>query len=701
MSTSRSTSFDFQLSQKYTVTMSVLIETVLGRLGSRFSLSFHPCRKQLWTSPLGRLYDRPIRLEISMVAGDKRLMWPFSSGEQMDVCEQQMTMTSVGFRCISVSLGVELLIRFVAPFYPQDEKLSVAPFFYIDLVCKPMSGATERTAGEIKVALLGSEDDVVARDGSGVTLQGAYRLTPDVSSEEADEFSRGDFGGTIALAPIRGKLTLKESTFSIPYSVDEGATTRATFALAAHCDEPVLEVEGTPHRFRYLRWFPSLADVTAFAKDGEASIAQRSDFFDELFLRSSLGQSAKNLIAHSFQSHLSATWWTEPATGDGAEWFGFWDSRAFHNAAEAEYASSLLYLNLWPDLLEKQLNQRASLEKESGVLPVNCGRFLSVQSSDARPAGVEESCDFLLMLFAHWRWWNRFEPIERNASLIRRLGGFLLHSDPARPGRSSVQTRLVLKTLCALEAVAVMAEELDDGDLSDSCRDAVRAMRTQFEEHAWARDHFIVRLGGSESGEREHYSICTPDGLLHHLMCDSFPELDYGRFRQDILSSASNTLSRYGSAAAAAEPERFSILDNVWRDVVAAYLGIDFSRMTERYRDFCVSANASEPGGRRVDPPSSPNLLSDARGASTMGLLQALLGLKLDRVERSITISPLSIPAEAPILPLADWERGLVPRASVGCEGNQMRVDVSERDLVDAAGDLAIDPHPELRWGGS
>jgi hypothetical protein len=226
-------------------------------------------------------------------------------------------------------------------------------------------------------------------------------------------------------------------------------------------------------------------------------------------------------------------------------------------------------------------------------------------------------------------------------------------------------------------------------------------MRTELEERAWLGDHFSVRLGGSKSDEGEHYSIRTPDGLLHHLMCDSFPELDYGHFRQDILSSASNTLSPYGCSTTDAEPERFSILNNVWRDIVAAYLGIDFSRMTERYWDFQVFANVSEPGGRRVYSPDSPNLFCDPRGASAMGLLQALVGLKLDRVERLLSISPLSIPAEAPILPLADWERRRVPRASVGCEGGQVRVDLSERELVDAAGELAIDPHLELRWGGS
>ena len=78
-----------------------------------------------------------------------------------------------------------------------------------------------------------------------------------------------------------------------------------------------------------------------------------------------------------------------------------------------------------------------------------------------------------------------------------------------------------------------------------------------------------------------------------------------------------------------------------------------------------------------------------------------MVGLKLDRVEGRVFISPLSVPAEAPILPLANWEECRVPWISARCEGTQVTADVQERELVDAAGEFAIDPHPEVRWGGS
>ncbi|UCD58497.1 MAG: hypothetical protein JSV16_05125, partial [Candidatus Hydrogenedentota bacterium] len=538
-------------------------------------------------------------------------------------------MTSLSFRCVSASLGVEIFIKLIAPFYPTDEKLSIAPFFYIDLVCKPAPKAEERIAGDIMAALLAPEDAAITREGSGVVLRRTYRMTPDVPCEEADEFSRGDFAGAITLVPIRGKMTLRENTFSIPYSVDEGTETRATFVLAAHCDEPILRANGTPHRFRYLRWFPNLAEVAAYARDEEAEIVERVNFFDELFLRCSTGHCEKNLIAYSFQSHLSTTWWTEPASG-GPDWFGSWDSQALHNSMESEYASSLLYLNLWPDLLERQLDQRASFEKETGYLPATCGRFLSLQSSGQRAAGVEEACDYLLMMFAHWRWWNRFEPIKRQFPLIRRLGNLLLCSEPVQPehphGRAHTEPCLMLKTLCALEALAIMADELEDGDLSESCSRSVKALRTKLEERARPGDHFNVGSGnggqdaaenrrGPTADEDDRYSIHTLKGLLHHLMCDSFPELDYGLLRQDTLSSATHTLSDYGCASAGAGRDKFSISQNIWRDITAAYLGINFALMAERYWSFQVLANVNGCGGCYVDSHDSRNLACDPRGA--------------------------------------------------------------------------------------
>jgi len=684
--------FDFLPVQKYTVVMSASMETILGNLGSRFCLNFRPDKRQLLASPLGTLYDMPLRLEISILADDARFVWPFSPGEPMGSWEQSLTMTGVGFRCESSRLGVELFINFTAPFYPQDEKLSTSPFFYLDLACRPMSRAKKRVPGEIKVGMFAGNDETLERENAYVVLRTDYRLAPGIPPEDADEFSRGVFEGAIALAAVRGKMSLKETAFSVPYSIERGAWTRARFVLAAHCDEPVLDVDGAPHRFRYLRWFPRLVDVIAFARDEETQINERVGFFDDLFLGCSLGHFEKNFIAVSFQSHLAATWWTEPVFGEGPDRFGSWDGEAFHDTMKCEHASSLLYLNLWPDLLEKQLDQRASRDKNSGYLPSSCGRFLSVKSLPARVADVEDTCDYLLMMFAHWRWWNRFETVERNASLIRRLADFVLRSGPEGTGTDKLdkaaQTDRALRTLCGLEAAAAMAGELGDGDLSDSCARRVREIGEALTEEL------------SPGQDRDHH-LGGGGALLHLLMSDSFPELDYGNIAGHILSSGKDRPTGRMLQHAGNESYESPVSENLWLDLVAAYLGIDFIRKAQRYWASRIFADAAGDGGDNADSRRCVNLAGDPQGACAIGLLQAAIGLKLDRVEGNIVISPLSIPSKIPLLPLADWEERRAPWANVKCEGGRIAADVEGRDLIEAAGEFAVDPHRELKWGGS
>ncbi|MBI5116228.1 hypothetical protein HZA56_07110 [Candidatus Poribacteria bacterium] len=688
------------------------METILGRLGSRFTLDFRPRERQVWASPLGRIFDRPLRLAILLQAGDRQFAWPFSPGEPPGLFEQEMTMTSLTFKCASEAVGIELLIKFTAPFYPQNERVSSAPFFYLDIACRPITPAQRSIAGEVKVALFAGDDEAITREDAGIVVRGMYRMSAEAPLEDADEFSRGEFAGSTALVPIRGKMALKENTFSIPYSVEKGTETRATFILAAHSAETVLKVNEALHRFRYLRWFPNLSAVAEFARRDERDNREMSLLFDNLFLRCSFGQSEKSLLAYSFQSHLATTWWTEPASGADSDWFGCWDKRGYHNTLESESVYGLLYLNLWPELLEKQLSQRALLEKITGVFPPHCGRFLSVRPAREQAAGVEQTSDFLLALFSHWRWWNRIELIHANASLIRRLANVVLRSDAAQVEHARARTSLVLKTLCALDATALMAEDFNDGDFSESCARTVRTMKAVFRERAWLEDHFSLSLtretdplveqaSGKDQVEWAEYCITTPIGLLHHLMCDYFPDLDPKLFVQDILSSAAKTLSDHGCVSAAEKPNKLSISLNICRDIAAAYFGLDFIRMAQRYWSLQTAANSSEAGSGYVDSPDFRRNLPDPRGAVAIGLCQALLGLKLDRIEGGLFVSPLSVPAEGPILPLADWQNRRTPWVSVKCEGSHMTAQVDARDLVENVGEFAIDPHPELKWGGA
>ncbi len=625
---------------------------ILSRLGSRFSLRFEPQGKYLYASPLGRGFDRPLRLEISAVTDSTRLVWPFSAGEQFDACTCRRTLSGMEFTLVSFRLGFELQVTFTAPFYPHDEKTSCAPLFYLDVVGRRTTQS--KSAVDIKVALFAREDETVTRDGTAVLLHGDYQLV-NGSDDIVDEFSRRRFSALLGLAPLSGRLTLRETTFTFTCRDDEPAC--ASFVLAAHCSEPVLLVDGRPQQFSYLRYFASLNDVAAFARSEESRIRSKIAFLDSVVGRSSLSVSEKDSLAEAIHSLLSNTWWT--CNGDD-EWFGCWNEEAVWNSIAAEYRASLFYLNFWPELLERQIEQRAASARENNCFPSSCGRLLHVNSAGGPVANEETICEHLLLLFSYWRWWNAFHVIEEYFPTWRNLALLLVEFwQLGRDSRTNDHKELPpLKLLCALHAAAMMADEVGDEELSRLLADMQRQVAQSPEIKS------ETRVGA----------------LLHHLMCDHLPEIDHVEVRRNLLGSQSG-LGENGHPA-----DSGGFLDAL----TAAYFGIRFS-------DSLLPRKAAIPPASH---PVNSALADTERNWAAFGIIQALLGLKFDRVEQTFSISPLSVPAHLPLIPFADWQNMHVPRVDVWCEGNQVKADVSKGGLVEHKLNFAVEPHRELKWRG-
>ena len=102
-------------------------ETVLGRLGSRFTLDFLPQENRILYSAMGKYFDEPLPLQMTFTRGPHQRALPFTTGEGLEMVEQVLTPTSVTFRCHSRELGVAVELSFLAPFYPQDVETSCLP----------------------------------------------------------------------------------------------------------------------------------------------------------------------------------------------------------------------------------------------------------------------------------------------------------------------------------------------------------------------------------------------------------------------------------------------------------------------------------------------------------------------------------------------------------------------------------------------
>ena len=113
--------------------MQDVYEIVLGRLGSRLSFNPRPNEKELYFSPMGRFADRREDFALGLISQGKTRCLPLTKDYPIfENIEQKIEMTTLKYLCQSYDFPAEAEFTITAPFYPQDEKISSAPFFYVD-----------------------------------------------------------------------------------------------------------------------------------------------------------------------------------------------------------------------------------------------------------------------------------------------------------------------------------------------------------------------------------------------------------------------------------------------------------------------------------------------------------------------------------------------------------------------------------------
>ena len=703
----------------------IVTESILAPLGSRFSLNFRPQRRDVRISALGRFLDYvgEIVIGVRLSTGESRVLPLTKEGEVFEYVEQELTANSVCFRARSAELGCLLEVTFTSPFYPQDAKLSTAPFFYVDITVEPIRDMVHwqpvpegiRRAGEVFLALKrpgmslwfeGESANWTARlslkeDNLGVdpTFQPPKGGEPAVKATERIEVLRGQFDAAGPYAVSRFDLDQEEFYASLVW--------------AAYVGEPVLEDQGAPTRFRYTEWFGSAAAVCAFARAEETGIRRRSALFDRLLIDSSLGKTQQDLIAYTLQSYLANTWWTRRE--DGTDWFSVWEGVClFNSTIDVEYNLGLFYYALWPELLDITFRQWERHEKTSAV-----GHFLSHDmGAGVRANGqsyphemeVEENANFLLMLHAYWRWTGDDAPVRRHGALVGRLVRYLVDADTTGNGfpnegtantiddasaavqYAREQTYLGVKCLCAFDVAAAMAEHLGEADLAALCRERARLIGETLDGQAWLGDHYAVCIDRSAEGLQDiwdrqslpegdlpgwdAYSIYASNGMLYPLLVGHTPPVDVDRMAEDLETGLRESLLEYGCTHSSADQSNIWISQNLWRDFIGAYLGMDLHGMVDRYWAFLLQENTQPAGKCFIDTYVANNLCYYPRGITSIGAFLAGLGLSLDRVDGTLSLCPPRAPCRLPLLPLADWEAEEVPWVEYRIEGDRVVAEI-------------------------
>jgi len=699
-----------------------LFETVVSNLGSRFTLNLLPHRRQLLLSPLGYYFHVPVDLAVGIQIGDDYRILPFSDRYKcFDSVEQELLPSGVVFHCKEPELGVMVDIAFRSAFYPHDVILSTAPFCYVSVTVSRLAGRQNKPRpieGKVFIAARPGPEFSARRIDGGFVFSGKF--SPNGTRRDLhlpEGFSDGvpaEFG----IAAVDPDPELGDRRISQRFLLDDQEFVEEEFTLAGYCGAECLEAGGERYRFKYSGFFASVDDVFAYASSEKNHIDEKMALFDGVIRDSTVPRDLQQLIAFSLQTYLANSFWT---TRHGQDWFSVWEGNClYHSTVDVEYNVGLFYLALWPELLEMTLEGWTKHEQRGlygSYLSHDMGAGMMANGQSYPHAmEVEENTNFLLMAFACWRATGREHFIATHYPLIRRLAKYVIDADTTGNGFpdlgvantfddaapavqfSRKQVYLAVKALAAFEVTALMAESNGDEEFAGICRDRAALIQQTLDTEAWQGDHYAVCLekrmdeitdpwSGKPAGTGElpgwdAYSIHTANGLLYPLLSGYRPNLDYARLARDIAHATREAMLEYGCTHSSADRSNLWVSQNLWRDFVAAYMGLDLLDMASRYWAFEVMENTVGRGGCFIDTYGWNTLNFYPRGVASVGAFAAAAGLSVDRVAGQVALSPVRVPLRVPLLPLADWEQGAVPWLDVSLVDGEVRARILRPELL-------------------
>ena len=243
-----------------------------------------------------------------------------------------------------------------------------------------------------------------------------------------------------------------------------------------------------------------------------------------------------------------------------------------------------------------------------------------------------------------------------------------------------------------------MAARLGEADFAQDLLNFARACDATLQRDAWLGDHYAVCLersadglkdvwtGQPLSGELEGwdaYHIYSANGFLYLLATDFVPPTRYDRLSLDICTAIRAALCEYGDFHSSADHSNLWVSQNLHRDFVAAYLGFDQLNLAERYWAFEVLENTAWRGGAFVDTYGFNHLHYYPRGITSLGLIYALGGVRLSRLDRKLVVAPVRVPCRVPLLSLADWEARRVPWLEARLREGRVEVTITDEGLLE------------------
>ncbi len=692
----------------------------LAALGTRHGIVLDPVHRGIRIARFDRYSRMPLLpLGAGAVIGGKRYIFPLGGrGRPFDFYDMRLSPCTIRWIGIHAAGALKFTLTFVTPFRPRDAEFSTIPILAIRLEVAPLAGhfRWEPIREYPRTVTLFLEPG-----GSGFLFQQTSPQSGDLRFDSC-LFRQPPQGGEASCEEIIPQL----DRFVTPDGHATSNGFQRTVAPAsgqaltlAWCvwNPPLFEVQGRRLPFRYARRFASLDAVAMWAALHTEQLFENARRVDGIIQSHNLGPVFDALLAQTLHSWLLNTWWLDR---QGRDWFSVWEGNChFHSTIDVEFTQVPFYLTLWPELLGFELEFWPKYAKPGTQTLGSKGRNTLFQSHDVGAGAsangqayhhemeVEETANYLLLLFLHWRRTGDFRLVRQQRATWSRYLAFLRACDSTGDGIPDQgvantiddaspalqfgkrQTYLAVKCLGAWTAAAAMWKALGHSVNAQAASAQARRIRRVIEAKGWRESHYAVLLDPEGKGVRDPWTgeirdydeipgwdsphIYTANTLAPLDMVGTDLGLSPSRLQHDLRFATDACLREYGCVHSNYTPEQPAgrpreglvgaalnpgwISMNMLRDIAAFYRRVDLRPLLPRYWNWQTTVNTQGPFGF-FETFSGNNLHLYPRGVAVWGFFEALAGRAFDAVTGRETTSPPFPSVRVPLLLNADWENG-------------------------------------------
>lgn len=712
----------------------MIYEHSIGRLGSRFFLDFIPFQKKLRTSAVGRFFDNKEELVIASENNGKIVCLPFSDFSRVfEEMDEHVFPTSVVYTGYDRYSGIEIDMKVSSPHVPGDIAASSYPFMYLDVtvfykgITKITGDAIEKGCGpeeftgKFYIGFKKAFSERISAHESSVmhrfwSVDSTVAKRKWLDSTTHPEYSRKSIEGKIALTSLSSPLCNKDGIMEFSLDgIKKGKRLTFQFVFSAYVSDRILLIDGKEYPFLYNKNLSSIDDVFKYAVTERSRLEKLDGLFVDSLNTSLFGSGYRYLVSVSLQSYLLNTWLIDNQSSDG--WFSVTEGNcSYHNTVDVEYNSGPWYLLYWPELMLKVLESWNTRLKAGGYMPHDIGKFLVISKMEySHDMEVEESCNFILLLYALWKWHGLLNIKEFSSSLSACLE-YVISSDTTGNGFpdhgtantfddaegavqfSKEQTYLAIKAYSALIAGGKLLRQIGSSSIADKAIYKSKIIAKNLEPYAFLGDHYAVSIqrnadgvvnvwtGEKLLGELNGWDAASPysaNGLYYLLLTDTPIDFCLESIKKD-LEYVIQRRGYYANCHSTANPDgNFWISQNIWRDEIALYFGINTVAFSDDYSDFEKKMLSFDNGGGFIDSETAGGLFSYPRGICSIFLPYAAAGMRYDSKDRKLSFSPVVLPLRLSLSQFANFKDGIIPYIDFSIENGEVKTKVINEEALD------------------